>query len=79
MGKKNKTKGYTLKLADKTVLAKKKTKKKQPQTKTVCITRIYFMLQILGNKVNYMQLLNLITMGSGVEVNKINTKSYDVC
>lgn len=78
MGKKNKTKGYTLKLADKTVLAKKK-KKKQPQTKTVCITRIYFMLQILGNKVNYMQLLNLITMGSGVEVNKINTKSYDVC
>lgn len=77
MGEKNKTKGYTLKLADKTVLAKKKTK--NPQTKTVCITRIYFMLQILGNKVNYMQLLNLITMGSGVEVNKINTKSYDVC
>lgn len=37
------------------------------------------MLQILGNKVNYMQLLNLITMGSGVEVNKTNTKSYDVC
>lgn len=75
MGKKNKTKGYTLKLADKTVLAQKK----KTQTKTVCITRIYFMLQILGNKVNYMQLLNLITMGSGVEVNKINTKSYDVC
>lgn len=75
MGKKNKTKGYTLKLADKTVLAKKK----KTQTKTVCIIRIYFMLQILGNKVNYMQLLNLITMGSGVEVNKINTKSYDVC
>lgn len=76
MGEKNKTKGYTLKLADKTVLAKKK---KKTHTKTVCITRIYFMLQILGNKVNYMQLLNLITMGSGVEVNKINTKSYDVC
>lgn len=77
MGKKNKTKGYTLKLADKTVLAKKQ--KNKPQTKTVCITKIYFMLQILGNKVNYMQLLNLITMGSGVEVNKTNTKSYDVC